>query len=286
VFRAEYVAGYVQTVPATRADLSQALHVVEAGEGLPVVLLHAFPVSSTMWLTQREELAGVCRIITPDLRGFGGSKLPAGSGTGIDERAPSVDDMAADVAALLDARGIERAVIGGLSMGGYVTMSFLRQHPDRVQAVILADTKATADPEPARANRLRIADTALAEWSPRVVVDEVAPNLLGRTTAADRPGLVARVLELAAQADPAAIAWAQRAMAARPDSFQTLAGAQAPALVIVGEEDTLASVEDARAMVDVMADARLVTIPEAGHLSAMEQPEAFTEAVREFLFVL
>jgi pimeloyl-ACP methyl ester carboxylesterase len=256
--------------------------VVEAGEGLPVVLLHAFPVSSAMWLAQREELAGVCRIITPDLRGFGGSKLPAD----LDQRPPSVDDMAADVAALLDARGIERAVIGGLSMGGYVTMSFLRRHPDRVQAVILADTKGTADPEPARANRLRIADTALAESSPRVVVDEVVPNLLGRTTVADRPRLVAQVRQLAAQADPAAIAWAQRAMAARPDSFQTLAATQAPALVIVGEEDTLTSVEDARAMVDVMADARLITIPEAGHLSAMEQPEAFTEAVREFLFVL
>jgi pimeloyl-ACP methyl ester carboxylesterase len=256
--------------------------VVEAGEGLPVVLLHAFPVTSAMWLAQREELADVCRVLTPDLRGFGGSPLPPDLGG----RPPSVDDMAGDVAAMLDARGIDRAVIGGLSMGGYVTMAFLRQYPDRVQAVILADTKASADPEPARANRLRIADTAVAESSPRVVLDEVVPNLLGRTTVADRPDIVDEVTKLATMASPVGLAWAQRAMAARPESVETLASVQAPSLVIVGEEDTLTTLDDARAMVDTLPDARLVTIAEAGHLSAVEQPEAFTEAVREFLIEL
>ena len=255
---------------------------VEAGEGPPVVLLHAFPVTSAMWLAQREELADVCRVLTPDLRGFGGSALPPD----LDRYPPTVDDMAADVAAMLDAHDIERAVIGGLSMGGYVTMAFLRRYPDRAQAVILADTKASADPEPARANRLRIADTVLAESSPRAVLDEVVPNLLGSTTASDRADIVDEVRKLAAQASPAGLAWAQRAMAARPESFRTLASVQAPTLVIVGEEDTLTTLGDARAMVDSLPDARLVTIPEAGHLSAVEQPEAFTEAVREFLIEL
>jgi pimeloyl-ACP methyl ester carboxylesterase len=255
--------------------------VVEVGEGLPVVLLHAFPVSSQMWLAQREELAGVCRVLTPDLRGFGKSALPD-----LDRDAPSLDDMAADVAAMLDERGIERAVLGGLSMGGYVIMAFLRRHPGRARALILADTKATADPEPARANRLRIADTALAESSTRVVLDEVLPNLLGRSTFADRTDVVDAVRGMAAAVSPAAVAWAQRAMAGRPESFATLASVSVPSLVVVGEEDVLSTLDDARAMVDALPDARLVTIAEAGHLSAVEQPEAFTEAVREFLVEL
>jgi pimeloyl-ACP methyl ester carboxylesterase len=235
-----------------------------------------------MWQAQREELASVCRIITPDLRGFGESPLPDDQG----QRQPSIDDMAADVAATLDARGIDRAVVGGLSMGGYVTMAFLRQYPDRVQALILADTKAAADPAPARDNRLRIADTLLAESSPRVVLDEVVPNILGRTTVAERPHVLDQVREMAEKAAPESLAWAQRAMAARPESFKTLASVRVPALVVIGEEDSLSTIDDAHAMVDVLPDARLVTIPESGHLSAMEQPEAFTEAVREFFIEL
>jgi len=235
-----------------------------------------------MWLAQREELAGVCRVLTPDLRGFGKSPLPPD----VDLDAPSLDDMAAEVAAMLDERGIERAVLGGLSMGGYVTMAFLRRYPHRVVALILADTKAAADPEPARANRLRIAATALADSSTRVVLDEVFPNLLGRTTVARRTDVVDAVREMAAAVSPPAVAWAQRAMARRPESFATLASVNVPSLVMVGEEDVLSTLDDAHIMVDALSDARLVTIPEAGHLSAMEQPEAFTEAVREFLIEL
>jgi len=256
--------------------------VVEAGEGQPVVLLHAFPVTSAMWAEQRDELAGICHVLTPDLRGFGASGFPEG----FDLARPSLDDMADDVLAMLDARGIERAVLGGLSMGGYVTMAFLRRYPERVQAVIFADTKAAADPEPARANRLRMADTALAESSSRVVLEEVVPKILGRTTVEQRPDIVGRVHDLAAATPPVTVAWAQRAMAARPDSVDTLASVEVPALVVVGEEDVLTTVDDARAMVDALPDARLVTIPEAGHLSAVEQPEAFTEAIREFFVEL
>ena len=108
------------------------------GSGEPLVLLHAFPLSSAMWMSQREELAASCRVITPDQRGFGGSPLG--------DDPPSLDAAADDVAALLDKLGLDRVVLGGLSMGGYVAMSFLRRHGDRVDALVLADSKATADP--------------------------------------------------------------------------------------------------------------------------------------------
>ncbi|WP_308250728.1 alpha/beta fold hydrolase [Nonomuraea rhizosphaerae] len=250
------------------------LYMRSAGRGLPVVLLHAFPLSSAMWLAQREGLATSCRVITPDLRGFGGSRL------GEDE--PSVELMADDVARLLDSEGIDRAVVGGLSMGGYVTMAFCRRHPDRVLGVILADTKATPDPEPARDNRERIAQAVLSEGS-EVLLTEVLPALIGPTTKERRAMVFGRVKGLVQSAPPGAVAWAQRAMAARPDSFDTLAALKVPLLVVVGEEDELATVADAEAMRQAVPEARLEIIPKAGHLTAVEQPEAFNAAVTEFL---
>ncbi|UBU15160.1 alpha/beta fold hydrolase [Nonomuraea gerenzanensis] len=238
------------------------------------MLLHAFPLSSAMWLAQREGLAKVCRVITPDLRGFGGSRL------GEDE--PSLDLMADDVARLLDEEGIDRAVVGGLSMGGYVTMAFCRRHPDRVLGVILADTKATADPPEARANRERIAQAALSGGS-EVLVTEVLPALIGRTTRERRAMVFGRVKGLVQSAPPGAVAWAQRAMAARPDSFDTLSALKVPLLIIVGEEDELSPPADADAMAQCVPEGKVEIIPRAGHLSAVEQPEAFNTAVIGFL---
>ncbi|WP_344192675.1 alpha/beta hydrolase [Acrocarpospora corrugata] len=243
----------------------------EAGGGIPLVLLHAFPFSSAMWLGQREGLAGVCRVITPDLRGFGGS------GLGDDE--PSVDVMADDVAELLDAEGVERAVVGGQSMGGYVTMAFCRRYPDRVQAVVLADTKAAPDSVEAAANRELAAQRVLDGGD----LTDTVPNLVGATTLARRPMVVGRVRGLVKSAPPGAVAWALRAMAGRPDSFDTLRGLKVPALVLVGEEDELTSVADAEAMAEAAPDVQLEILPNSGHLSAIETPVAFNKAVAAFL---
>jgi pimeloyl-ACP methyl ester carboxylesterase len=251
------------------------LHVRETGEGLPVVLLHAFPLSSAMWLEQRNDLADMCRVITPDLRGFGGSQL------GFDE--PSLDFMADDVAALLDRLDLSEVVLGGLSMGGYVAMALLRRHPGRVSALVLADTKAGADPETARDKRLRIADTLVKDDSTQVLVDEVLPALVGDTTRRDQPLVQGRVRALLEAAPPSAAAWAQRAMAARPDSLDTLRKVDVPAVVVLGDEDALASRDDAEAMVEALPQGRLVLIPGAGHLSAVEAPGPFSTAVRELL---
>ncbi len=251
------------------------LHVRAAGEGLPVVLLHAFPLSSAMWLDQRNDLADTCRVITPDLRGFGGSQL------GFDE--PSLDVMADDVASLLDRLDLSKVLLGGLSMGGYVAMAFLRRHQGRVSALLLADTKATADAQPAKDKRRRIASTLDEDGSAQVLVDEVLPSLIGATTKREQPLVQGRVRALVEAAPPQAAAWAQRAMADRPDSLDTLRAADVPAVVILGEEDELASRADGEAMVDALPQGRLVMVPGAGHLSAVEAPDAFSTAVRELV---
>ncbi|MEU6739150.1 alpha/beta fold hydrolase [Streptosporangium sandarakinum] len=250
------------------------LYTRSAGEGVPVVLLHAFPLSSAMWLAQREGLSAHCKVITPDLRGFGGSVLG--------DEEPSLDVMADDVARTLDREGVDRAVVGGLSMGGYVTMALCRRHPDRLMGVVLADTKASADPDQARANRERIA-AAVVEDGSAVLLEEVLPPLVGRTTAERRAMVYGRVRGLVQSAPPRAVAWAQRAMAARPDSFDTLRGLKVPALVLVGEEDGLTPRGDAEAMVEAVPDGRLAVIEKAGHLSAVEQPEAFNRALAGFI---
>lgn len=248
----------------------------DTGSGPPVVLLHAFPLSSAMWLAQREALAGQYRIITPDQRGFGGSALG--------DDPPNLDFVADDIAALLDAKNLATAVVGGLSMGGYVAMALLRRHPHRVRALVLADTKAGADAEPARANRERIA-AAVESEDTQILLDEVLPTLVGFTTSASRPLVLGRVRGMVQSAPAAAVAWAQRAMAARPDSTETVARIAVPTLLIVGEEDALSPPDEAERMATAIPGARLVRIPAAGHLSAVEAPEQFNAAVTEFLAI-
>jgi pimeloyl-ACP methyl ester carboxylesterase len=250
------------------------LYTRDVGGGTPLILLHAFPLSSAMWLAQREGLATRFRVITPDMRGFGGSAL------GTDE--PSVDAMADDVAALLDDRGIDRAIIGGLSMGGYVTLAFCRRHPDRVLGAILADTKATADAEPAREARIHVAERLEAEGNVNVLLDDLLPRLVGPTTMRQRALIYGRVRGLVQSSPPPAAAWAQRAMAARPDSVSALKDFHSPTLILHGAEDTIITEADARTMADALPNAELIMIPGSGHLTAVEQPQLFNDAVTEF----
>lgn len=246
----------------------------EAGSGLPLVLLHAFPLSSAMWLEQRELLGSRCRVITPDQRGFGGSEL------GSDE--PSLAECADDVLALLDGLGLDRVVLGGLSMGGYVAMELLRRAPERVSALLLADTNASADPPEAREGRFRTAE-AVERDGTGPLAETMLPVLLGATTLETRAAVAGRVRGLVAAAPAPAVAWASRAMAGRPDSFEVLRATDVPALVVVGDEDALSPVAQAQEMVDALPQARLAVLPGAGHLTAVEDPGAFAAAVGAFL---
>ncbi|MFD8702908.1 alpha/beta fold hydrolase [Kitasatospora sp. NPDC059648] len=256
--------------------LPSTVSVRESGTGTPLVLLHAFPLNASMWSAQLDALPGLTgdevRVLAPDQRGFGGTEL------GADE--PSLDLVADDLALLLDAAGIDRAVVGGLSMGGYVALAFARRHPDRLSGLLLSNTRATADTAAARANRERIAVAVTARGSVQLLLDEhVAAGQLGP----DSQHLVERVQAMVAAAPPAAVAWAQRAMAARPDSLDVLAGLRVPTAVVAGALDALVPLEEAERMARAAPGAELTVVPGVGHLSALESPGAFDTAVRRLL---
>lgn len=256
---------------------------------LPLVLLHAYPLDARMWNPVRESLSARTRVITPDQRGMGRSPFPGAAAAdtasgpeGSPEREPSLDDAARDVVALLDRLGLDRVVLGGCSMGGYLTMAVLRAAPERVGGLVLIDTKAEADTDEARANRLSVADRAESEGISGWLADAMLPNLLSEPTRERRPEVEALVRELIESQQPSGVAWAQRAMAARPDSTETLRAADIPALVIVGERDGLTPPEAARDMADVLSVTRFETIPEAGHLAPLEAPDAVAAAITDW----
>lgn len=238
----------------------------ESGQGRPVVLLHAFPLHSGLF-AEILPLPGY-RVVTPDLRGFGSSPL------GADE--PSMAAMAGDVLALLDRLDLSTPIVGGVSMGGYVTMELLRQAPQRLAGVLLVDTKAGDDTEAARRGRWAMADAVLVDG--RRALDPMMQVLLGATSASTRPDVVATVSGWLDDADPAAVAWAQRAMATRPDSHATLASSGVPGAVVVGSEDVLSPRADAEAMAAALS-ASVHVVPDAGHLAVVENPTAARQAV-------
>lgn len=234
------------------------------------VLLHAFPFDGSMWDAVAEALhAQGHEVLAPDLRGFGSSPLG--------ERTPDIGVLVDDVLALL---GDRPAVIAGCSMGGYVALGIAARRPDLVAALALVDTKATADPERAREHRLRIAEAAEAgeAWWAGMV-----DGLLGETTRRTRPDHVARVEAALETASPRTVAWAQRAMAARPDSRGALAMLTAPVVVVMGEEDTMSPLAEQELMREAAPHAGWVPIPEAGHLTPIEAPEAVADALSGLL---
>ncbi len=247
------------------------------------MLLHAFPVDARMWNGTRGLLEQQFRVITPDQRGLGRSPLGEPAVTSMPERAesrftepPGMDAVAADVIALLDHLDVPDVVLGGCSMGGYVAMAVLRAAPERVRGLVLADTKAAADDEEQRATRLETAARAERDGTAGWLAENSVAGVLGTTTRTERPETVAHVRELI-EAQPAeGVAWAQRAMAARPDSTETLRAFTSPALVVVGAEDALTSPETAKGTAELLPNAELATLSGAGHLSATETPEAFS----------
>jgi pimeloyl-ACP methyl ester carboxylesterase len=245
-----------------------------------VVLLHAFPLDKRLW---DDVVDGVVDagwdVVVPDLRGFGES---AYGEDGPDDE-PALSWMARDVLSILDRIGVNSAVVVGLSLGGYVAMELLRQDASRIAGVALVDTKASADTIEARANRLRVADQVLEAGGTSVLARAMLPALLGPTTHAERPQVVERVRRWIEEADPAGVAWAQRAMAARPDSHPDLAALTVPSLVMWGAEDSLAPRPEQESMLEVLRDARAVEITGSGHLSAVEDPPAVVAALVAFL---
>ena len=270
----EYDPGMISEAHVTIGD--RKTRYLEAGAGWPVVLIHAFPLNADMWRPQLERVPQGWRFIAPDLRGFG----PAGSQAAAETA--TVDDYARDVGVLLDKLAVDCATIGGLSMGGYVTFAMLRQSRERFTGLILADTKSQADTPEGRDGRRKMIELVRAS-GPSAVADQMLPKLLSAATRRTRPEVEAQVRQMIESTSAPAIVAALEALSNRPDSTPDLAGIRYPSLIVVGAEDALTPVADAEAMDQRMARSTLVKLPDAGHLSNLESPDAFSKALGDFL---
>jgi 3-oxoadipate enol-lactonase len=193
-----------------------------------------------------------------------------------------MERIADDAVALLDHLGLSQVTVVGLSMGGYAALALVRRHPDRLKALVLADTKAGADSEDARRNRAALAERVLKEGA-TAAAEAVLPRLLGATSLRERPGVVDRVRTIILGNAPRGIADALHGLAARADSTPTLREVRVPTLVICGEEDTLTPVSESEALQRGIAGSRLAVVPQAGHLANVENPAAFNRALQTFL---
>ena len=245
----------------------------EVGKGMPVVLLHGFPHNRSLWAPQTSALIEHGRCIAPDLRGFGES----GRGGPY-----SMEQYADDVVALLASLGIDRAVVGGLSMGGYVAFALWRAKPEIVRALVLADTRPGADSPEARRKRLELMAVA-REGGAAAVANAQITGMVGATTRAQNPSLVDGLHQMLASAPVEGIIGALQAMMDRPDSTDLLQTINVPTLIIVGEEDALTPVKESRAMHAAIPGSRLEILPGAGHVSNLERPAAFNHVLGEFL---
>lgn len=259
------------------AELSYLESGFEQASGRTLVLLHAFPLNADMWEPQQRALPGGWRLIAPHFRGFGGSaRLPDTT----PEAQRSMDDYAADVDALLETRRVDRAVIGGLSMGGYAAFALFRRAPGRFRGLILADTRPQPDSEDARTGRTKMIELARRE-GPRAIAEEMLPRLIGPRNR--RPDLEHRIRSMAEANTTSGLTGALVRMMRRPDSTSMLGTIACPTLVIVGSDDVLTPPPVAREMRRQMPKAELEIIEGAGHLASLEQPEAFNAAVSGFL---
>ena len=245
----------------------------DIGSGIPVAFIHGFPHNRTLWSPQVSGLLDRARCIAPDLRGFGESS----------RHGPfSIDQFADDVAMLLGTIGIRRAVVVGLSMGGYVAFSLWRRHRSLVRGLVLADTRAGADSDETRSKRLALIDVARTRGS-GAVADGQITGMIGKTTRAKRPAMIDEVHRMLESASVEGIVGALEAMMARADSTATLATIDVPTLVVVGDEDVLTPPSEAEILRDAIRNSRFEVIEQAGHVSNLERPAAFNHVLSEFL---
>lgn len=254
------------------ANVDLAYDVAGASQNPTLLLVHGFPHDRTLWAPQMHALSAAYQCVAVDLRGFGESSS-----------APpySMDQYADDLAALLDAIGVRRAVIAGISMGGYVSLAMWRRHADRVSGFVFVDTRAGADSDTVRARRREWITRVQAEGVSAVSATLVADQL-GATTRARHPELESTVLAMARRMSEEGLIGALTAAIARPDSTDTLATVIVPAMFVVGDEDTVAPRGESERMQALVPGSRLEVVRGAGHLSNLERPAAFNALVSEW----
>ena len=266
-------SGGHQPIRVPAGDVELAVDV--RGEGLPVLFVHGFPFDRTVWRHQLATLSRVRRI-APDFRGVGDSGAPPGAD------GYSLLRYADDLVAVLDAVGVRQAVLCGLSMGGYVIFELLRRHPERVKALILADTKPEPDSPEAKRGREDLTQVAQRDGQ-EAVIERLLPRLLAAATQATQPEVAGQVREMAHRWSVPGLVGALRTLRDRPDSTDTLRGVRVPTLVLVGSEDQIAPPDTARAMAQLIPGAQYHVVPAAGHIAPLEQPLATSRVVADFL---
>ena len=244
------------------------------GEGPPVVLLHPFPIHHEFWDPVARMLSSRYRLVVPDLRGHGESSLGNGPAT--------MQKHAADIARVMDATGVDRAPLIGVSIGGYAIFEFWRRFRDRVSSLVLCNTKAQADTPEARAVRLQVADDVLQRGTEQFF-EGMAQKLLGETTRRSRPDLVEGALRMMRKMSAENVAGVQRGMADRPDSVPTLKTITVPTLIITGDEDVMTGLPEAELMKQHIPGSQMKVIAKAGHYSPWERPEEVGKLLRQFL---
>lgn len=252
-----------------------AMEYDERGSGVPLIFIHGYPLNRKMWQPQLSALSDIARVITPDLRGHGGSDAVPGMNT--------MDDMAKDIKELIENLDIKEPVIlGGLSMGGYISFAFYRNYPELVKGMILAATRATADNIDTKVNREEAAAIA-QERGTEAIIEMQLPKMLAPSTLKTRPEIVELARDIMLETPVQAIVGDLRGMLNRQDSIPTLKTIDCPVLILHGAEDQLIPLDEINLMQEAIRNARSKTILEAGHLLNLEQPEMFNLAVREFI---
>jgi len=251
------------------------LNFVERGNGTPLLLVHGYPLDHSMWRGQLDGLADGCRVIAPDLRGFGGSSVTPGVATMV--------QMADDLAKLLDALQIKEPIVFcGLSMGGYVAWQFALRHRQRLAKLILCDTKAVADSADAAAGRRKTADQVLAKGA-GVAAEALLAKLFAPETPKQQPQIVEATKQVILRTTPEGIAAALLGMAERPDVSGRLGEIDVTALVICGQHDAISPPAEMKEIAAKLPRGRFVEIAGAGHMAPLEQPDKVNAAIREFL---
>ena len=251
------------------------VNVVEQGKGVPLVLVHGYPLDHSMWQGQLDGLSADCRLIAPDLRGFGASDVTPGTAT--------MAQMADDIAALLDALGVrEPIVFCGLSMGGYVAWQFAIRHAHRLAKLILCDTRVVADSKEAAEGRHKTAEKVLGAGS-GIAAEGILPKLFAPATYEQQPQIVEATRQVILRTNPAGIAAALRGMAEREDFTSRLAHIGVPTLVLCGEHDKISPPDEMNSFAKQIPHAQFVQIAGAGHMAPLEQPGTVNAAIRDFL---
>ncbi|MDQ0951196.1 3-oxoadipate enol-lactonase [Streptomyces phaeochromogenes] len=242
-----------------------------ASTSVPLVLIHGHPFDRTMWAPQVAAFSPDRRVIAPDLRGYGRSPVVPG--------VTPLATFAEDIAALLDDLGVREFVLAGLSMGGQIVMECYRQFPERIRALVLADTFPAAETPAGKKSRNDMADRLLREGM-RPYADEVLHRMVAPYA---HPDVAAHVHRMMTATSPEGAAAALRGRAERPDYRELLTRVTVPTLVVVGEDDEYTPVADARAMHAAIPGSALEIVPRSAHMPNLEQPEQFNAALSALL---